>query len=1098
MTERSRWAFPRLARVATAWMAAVVLGAGVLTAQSTAGKIEGTVRDQSGAPVNGAQVFIVGTAYAAVSNERGYYFINNVPAGVVVVRAQYIGFQPAEVRQVRVFANQTSTINLTLEQRAIEVAAVTVTVEQTPIVPRDQVASKPIMQGDVIQALPVDAVSQMLRLQPGVVEGRTGLTIRGGRPGEAATYIDGVLVRSLTGTGTISVGTNALEEASVTTGAMGAEYGEAQSGVVQLVTRAGGQQLRGSFSYATDDPAGETYGQGLNRIEASLGGPLARNLTFFLASVMEGRQNGMRAKGAEDIPVYTLSGFNDSVLVARVPGSATNFDSQMVYLPSFERYSQGSRLPWAWSNSYTLDGKLQYTFGSGSRISLTAHQTRGEGINYPGSGGLYNTSSQYGNWSLSNALILNWTQNLAQSTERALFLEATFSWQHDQGISSLVAPEWVNDHKTPSLWFTLAKPDFLVNFDNFPIDEQLLQNIRLDNCSPAQGGRCVPLLYRRDLNAAGEYRLNPYGVTGGSSYFPTSGVIARGGPNLNEETRYTGRVNFDWQANRYNRVRFGGDFVKSNIAHFNSPMQDRSFMNVYIDHPLRYGLYVQDRIDLGDVVLDFGLRYDRIDSKIKYPRSPGRIFTDPLRGGNLASAFTAEDTAMAERCVAAAGDSLALSTCNYFTASPRGALAPSLRVSFPVTDRTGFRLSYAQQLQTPSFNFLATGVNSDLAFTNTNDLFGRDLDFGKTIMFEFGVRHAFSDDMVLDISAYNKDKVSDITGRTLPVVDPFDGAVQMVNMMTNADFGNVRGVDIKLDRRIGQLFQGTIAYTYQTAKSTGSDPNEYLRTFARQISQVTGERVQAPQALLTSAENRVHTIAGNAALNFPHGWRSGTMLGSVLQDFGFNATFRFASGLPYTRLINTGTGTTGPGNGFGNSYTGAERLNSATMPWIRNVDLRVTRGLRVAGRDLTLFADFRNLFNFTNLNGIFAETGDVVNDQLRFKVISPIIETLRNEAGSRWETRPVDVDGVTQNLEGVVVGTARGDCDGYASNRFYGKPNCLMLQRAEANPLFGNADGFFDSREQDRAFGAWYNAGRGPWAFRGVGLNIRFGFELNF
>ena len=169
MTQRSRWAFPRFARVVAAWVAAVVLGAGALAAQGTSGKIEGTVRDQSGAPLNGAQVFIVGTAFAAVSNERGYYFLNNVPAGSYTVRGQYIGYSPGEVRQVRVFAGQTMTINIPLEQRAIEVSGVTVTVEQTPIVPRDQVTSKGIMQGDVISALPFDAVGQMLRLQPGAV-----------------------------------------------------------------------------------------------------------------------------------------------------------------------------------------------------------------------------------------------------------------------------------------------------------------------------------------------------------------------------------------------------------------------------------------------------------------------------------------------------------------------------------------------------------------------------------------------------------------------------------------------------------------------------------------------------------------------------------------------------------------------------------------------------------------------------------------------------------------------------------------------------------------------------------------------------------------
>jgi hypothetical protein len=483
-----------------------------------------------------------------------------------------------------------------------------------------------------------------------------------------------------------------------------------------------------------------------------------------------------------------------------------------------------------------------------------------------------------------------------------------------------------------------------------------------------------------------------------------------------------------------------------------------------------------------------------MDTKIQYPRTPGRTYGDPLRTGDLSTAFTAEDTLMGRNCAAAtaANDTTALATCNYFTADPRSALAPSIRVSFPVTDRTGFRLSYAHQVQTPAFNLLATATNNDLLFTNTNDIFGRDLAFGKTIMFEFGIRHAFSDDMVLDISAYNKDKVADVTGRLTSVVDPYDMGDMTVNLYTNSDFGNVRGVDVKLDRRIGQIFQGTLVYTFQSSLTTGSDPNEYLNTISRQISAVTGDRAPPPQALLASADNRTHTIAGNVALNFPHGWRSGTMLGTILQDFGFNATFRFASGLPFTKIYNSGAGTTGPGNGFGNVYLGTERLNSATMPWIKNVDLRVTRGLRVANRDLTLFADFRNLFNWSNLGAIFAETGDVVNDVFKTATLSPIVTTLQSEAAGLWKVEDVTHDGVTSRQSLVDL----TDCSLYQPTRVYGMPNCLMLRRAEER--FGNGDRKFDESEFSRAYGAWYNVNNGSQAFYGAGLNIRFGFELNF
>ena len=42
-----------------------------------------------------------------------------------------------------------------------------------------------------------------------------------------------------------------------------------------------------------------------------------------------------------------------------------------------------------------------------------------------------------------------------------------------------------------------------------------------------------------------------------------------------------------------------------------------------------------------------------------------------------------------------------------------------------------------------------------------------------------------------------------------------DSRVNDIRILTNLDFGNIRGVDVRLDRRFGNLFNGTLAYTYQ-------------------------------------------------------------------------------------------------------------------------------------------------------------------------------------------------------------------------------------------------------------------------------------------
>jgi hypothetical protein len=48
------------------------------------------------------QVIIVGTGFGAVTDPRGHYFINNIPAGPATIRAHFVGYRPLEVRDLRV------------------------------------------------------------------------------------------------------------------------------------------------------------------------------------------------------------------------------------------------------------------------------------------------------------------------------------------------------------------------------------------------------------------------------------------------------------------------------------------------------------------------------------------------------------------------------------------------------------------------------------------------------------------------------------------------------------------------------------------------------------------------------------------------------------------------------------------------------------------------------------------------------------------------------------------------------------------------------------------------------------------------------------
>ena len=107
---------------------------------------------RSGAPVASAQVVIVGTSFIATADARGYYFINNVPAGVYNLKAAFVGYKPVEVAGLRVIQGQTMTQDIVLEQTPLQIEEVTVTAATNPLVPRDQVTTKQIVSGDFVNS----------------------------------------------------------------------------------------------------------------------------------------------------------------------------------------------------------------------------------------------------------------------------------------------------------------------------------------------------------------------------------------------------------------------------------------------------------------------------------------------------------------------------------------------------------------------------------------------------------------------------------------------------------------------------------------------------------------------------------------------------------------------------------------------------------------------------------------------------------------------------------------------------------------------------------------------------------------------------------
>jgi len=1090
---------PRVSRI-VAFTLALLLGVppAIARAQETTGKIQGrVVNAQTGEALPGAQVMVVGTRFGNLTNQDGYYFINNVPAGVHDVQVQLIGFQTVTVTGQRVLAGQTMTVDFQLTPTAVEIQGLVVEGERNPLVPRDQVSSRAIVTGEEIDRLPIDNTSSIVLLQPGVISTNSGRSIRGSRVGEEAVLIDGVPIRRMrTGaTETIELPTNALAQVDVTTGGFSARYGDAMSGVINYVTRTGNRTFGGTFSFLTEDAAPLNWRTGFNRAELSMTGPVPGldNLSFFLGGTFEGRKYGTRNQGFADLGYYVATGIDTVFRLPRTSSAAGATDSVDVVVPNFVEWPLGVRMPTSQSDEVNLVSKLSLDLARGSRIDLSYFFNRDQSLSR-GSTSLYNPLSWNGSFDKRDMVVLGGYFLLSQSADQQLSLDVRASYQNDWSQSGDVSPVWLKDHLNPAFGFNLGNIEFLMDPDDWPITKELVEIAR-SGLLPAESLQVLPgrddLASRQGVFGVSQaLRLNPYGQRSGWATFGTGNTTQSYG----QEKRWYASATLDWQINRFNRLQIGGSYQRADTRVQNVPLYSGRATPVMYE-PVLMGLFAQHRLDIGDVVLEGGVRWDYYDPSGDLPRVPGFVYNVPdslkqdfvrIREGD------GPLTSRIERpgdCGGAATEANRINpvtgqpVCkpNFIKAKTRTAVSPRLAVSFPVTASSTFRLSYAQNTQTPYLNgsggLFQNAYNDQYGgAANTNTTYGRDVEIPRTVLYEAGYRQMFANATVLDVAVYQKQTRNALTYRKIPVENLVTGSMTYINAMTNADFAIASGMDVRLTRRFGANAEAVVSYSLVDARGTGSDPTTYTGLILRRntnLSILTGRPVDAPEVLLPLDHSRPHNFAGTFTMYLPPDYAQGTALNKLLGDVGVFATMALRSGLPYTLLQNDGAGQTGPPTQAGLSGIPVEALNSSKTPWSKEFDLRVAKGFRLTGDTRArLFVDLRNPLGLENTNSIWLETGTVTNDIHR-----------RNWIDSHLRDATLDGD---PNVDDFVIMTESTD----------NPLNKYMLLQAEKR--FGNGDGVFTVEEQTAAFNAAYQFSNGSWIFREKNRYMRLGFEIEF
>ncbi len=253
-----------------------VLALGSVATAGTTGKVMGTVMDEKGDPLPGASVVLEGTQRGATTDADGFYVIVSMDPDVYKATASMVGYHSSTQEQVVVRADFTTTLNFRLREQALELEEMVVVAERPPVEP-DKTESRYVVSSEQIRRTPIIRdVQQFVELEAGVAVDGTQF-LRGAPPDETSFVVDGLRMQqsdkriysgldsgsylSWNAPGTawwMGVNTDAVQEISVITGGMNAEYGNAMSGVVQLVTRDGQSDYHGEVEYRLT-PAGKKH-----------------------------------------------------------------------------------------------------------------------------------------------------------------------------------------------------------------------------------------------------------------------------------------------------------------------------------------------------------------------------------------------------------------------------------------------------------------------------------------------------------------------------------------------------------------------------------------------------------------------------------------------------------------------------------------------------------------------------------------------------------------------------------------------------------------------------------------------------------------------
>jgi outer membrane receptor protein involved in Fe transport len=908
-----------------------------LFAQSSS-KIVGNVTDKAnGNPLPGVNITVENSSLGAVSDNDGFFVILNVPIGTHTLKASYIGYQDMVIENVRLSANITSEVNFELQQTTLELEKPIIITAQKPLVEKHITSSISSITSEAIESIPIRGMNNLLAVQPSVVVQDDNVYIRGGRDEEVGYYLDGALTNNpLNNTNGVYVIQEAIEELQVFAGGYTAQYGGANSGIVFTDLKTGMPDYHFSVDFQTDKFADfgkkflGTYSYRDHILSATASGPIMnKNIRFFAAveNTNEGDTQMRFGKGFEFNNLIDMNPLNpdvednpDTVAVLKYKDGYTPKNSLNLWAVNstlvFDYSPYIFRLTGIYGNNreYYDDEPLRHILNTRKQRRDTDHNLiTGKFTHIVNSKTYYDVKLSYyrrhyevkDDWFGNNWRKWYDSTAVADYTDGRVIYRDKYNEQYDYMFNGI---EFERDGTVSYYWYVNNKQSYL-------------------------GGSCD---FVTQYNKNNEIKMGLDARQYTMRYFAIRPRVM----SLLKEGRTEEQAIADGSWKDYISTCYGYNLSGKETDKW--PDKPKT--------PFYFAAYITDKIEMNDLIIHGGVRYDYFysdDRTVEDPQDPPiDLDNDLVSSWKKVKAFQQ--------------------------------ISPRLGISFPVSEKTVFYLQYGKFIQMPQLDEVYFGryLFDRQIISKGNyyiDPIGFNLKPIRTTSYEVGFRKQLSDFAAFDLVGFYKNVKGQIqVDRIIPSANADINTPYEV--FVNQDFATTKGMEFRLTLRRSNRLQTQFYYTLTAAEGTGSTDVSYHGAVYRDT--------QKPNVITPLDYNNTHR--GSVNLDYRFADNDG---GPVLENLGVNLLFSFSSGHPYTFVYY-------PSGGQVNAYDAGvnymldtrsrealEPLNSSTTPWTSNLDLRIDKSFNVTDRILaTVYLRVTNLLNTKNVINVFEATGNAYDD----------------------------------------------------------------------------------------------------------------------